>query len=353
MDRTPPGSNRRWLVARRLEGNPEDSLGPSLFSWKESPIPTPADGQALVRNLWLSFDPTQIFMLSSAPESGGLTVGAPMWGLTASQVVESRHPGLRRGDLVHGYSGWEDYSLIDGHGYFETTKIPSGVTPNLALGTLGVTGMVAYFGVVEIGKPQRGETFVVSSAAGGVGSIAGQIAKIRGARVVGIAGGKEKCERVLRELRFDAVIDYRVGDVGTQLASECPDGIDVYFDNAGGPILDAALERLRSHGRVVLCGGTSQYGRGAGTAGPSNYLQLVMINGRMEGLLGKDYAPRFPEATPVMLEWLRTGQLRSIEDVETGLEHAPEGLARLYHRANFGKQLLKIADPSDLGVPPT
>jgi len=330
-----------------MEGAPEDSLGPSLFRWTESPIPSPAEGQALVRNLWLSFDPTQIYMLSSPPEAGGLALGAPMRGLTASQVVESRHPSFRRGDLIHGYSGWEDYSVIDGRGYFDTTQIPPGVTPNLALGTLGVTGMVAYFGVVEIGKPKRGETFVVSSAAGGVGSIAGQIAKIFGLRVVGIAGGKEKCERLVHELRFDAAIDYRAGDVGSQLAAECPDGIDIYFDNAGGAILDAALEHLRPHGRVVLCGGTSQYGRGSGTAGPSNYLQLVMINGRMEGLLGKDYAPRFPEAAPVMLEWLRSGRLRSVEDVLTGLEHAPAGLARLYHRANFGKQLLKIADPSE------
>ena len=323
MDRTPPGSNRRWLVARRLEGNPEDSLGPSLFSWKESPIPTPADGQALVRNLWLSFDPTQIFMLSSAPESGGLTVGAPMWGLTASQVVESRRPGLRRGNVVHDFSGWEDYSLIDGHGTLETTGIPSGVTPNLALGTLGVyrDGGLLWGGGDREAAARRDLRGLLRRWRGRIHRRPDCEENAR-RRVVGIAGGKEKCERVLRELRFDAVIDYRTSGTwgpnsrpsvrtGLMCTSTIPGGRPgrrtgaASFPRAGRPMRGNLPIRSWSQNRTLELPTTG-----------------AVINGRMEGLLGKDYAPRFPEATPVMLEWLRTGQLQSIEDVETGLERA-------------------------------
>jgi NADPH-dependent curcumin reductase CurA len=352
----PSGINRQWLLAQRPEALPEGLVGEEHFRWAESPIPRPAEGQFLVRNLWCSFDPTQWFLMTyfdpSNIESPGIPIGGPMRGLTVSQVVESRHPNFQPGDIVHGYSGWEDYSLTEGHGYFETTKVPPGVAPHLAIGTLGVTGMAAYFGVVEVGRPQPGETFVVSAAAGGVGSVAGQIAKILGARVIGIAGGKEKCAWLTGEGGFDAAIDHRTEDVGARLSALCPEGIDIYFDNVGGPILDLAIERLRSHGRVVLCGGTSRYGQKVIPRGLDNYLQLVMVNGRMEGLLARDYAPRFPEAAAAMLPWLRSGRLKSKEDVVIGLENAPKTFARLYTGANLGKQLLKIADPSPVGSPP-
>jgi NADPH-dependent curcumin reductase len=337
----PAGTNRQWLLVRRPDGRAVESD----FRWAESPIPTPGAGQFLVRNLWYSFDPTQVLVMASSPESGGYPLETPVRSLTASQVIESKDPRFRPGELVHGYSGWEDYSVIDGHGYFDTTRIPPGVPPNLALGTLGVTGMVAYFGVVEIARPRPGETFVVSAAAGGVGSIAAQVAKVQGLRVIGIAGGKEKCDRLVRELGVDAAIDHRTEDVGARLDTLCPDGIDIYFDNVGGPILDTALARLRRNGRVVVCGGTSQYVQKEATHGPSNYLQLCMVNGRMEGLLGRDYVDRFPEAVAVMRGWLSSGRLRSMEDVVEGLENAPRALDRLFTGANVGKQLLKVADP--------
>jgi NADPH-dependent curcumin reductase len=338
----PAAINRQWLVASRPDGT---RVGEPNFRWAEVPIPSPAEGQTLVRNLWFSFDPTQIFLMSAPPESGGIPVGGVMRGLTASQVVSSGHPNFRPGDLVHGYSGWEDYSLTDGRGYFDTTRIPPGVSPNLALGTLGVTGMVAYFGVIEIGKPRKGETFVVSAAAGGVGSIAAQVAKIQGLRVIGIAGGKKKCDWLVGEAGIDGAIDYRSEDVGARIDALCPEGIDIFFDNVGGPVLDLALARLRKNGRVVVCGGTSLYGQEPQPPGPLNYLQLCMVNGRMEGLLGKDYVERFPEAVAALRGWLRSGQLKSKEDVVVGLENAPKTLARLFTGANFGKQLLKIADP--------
>jgi hypothetical protein len=300
----------------------------------------------LLRNLWFSFDPTQVFLIAQPREDGGVPVGSVMRSLTASRVIDSRHPDFRTGDLVHGYAGWEDYTVTDGHGYFDTTKVADGIPANLALGTLGVTGMVAYFGVVEIARPKPGETFVVSSAAGGVGSIAAQIARIVGLRVIGIAGGREKCDWLLREAGASAAIDHRTEEVGSRLDVLCPDGIDIFFDNAGGPILDEALARLRRNGRVVLCGGTSRYARGHRPPGPANYLQLCMINGRMEGLLGRDYVDRFPAAVEVMRGWLDSGQLRSKEDVVVGLENAPSTLARLFGGANVGKQLLKNEDDS-------
>jgi NADPH-dependent curcumin reductase CurA len=264
--------------------------------------------------------------------------------LAVSPVIESRPRELRPGDLVHGHAGWEDFSVTDGHVFFETTKVLPWISADLAVGTLGVTGMVAYFGVTEIARPKAGETFVISSAAGGVGSIATQIAKIHGLRVIGIAGGREKCDWLVKEAGADAAIDHRTEDVGARLDALCPDGIDIFFDNTGGPTLDAALARLRRNGRVVLCGGTSRYGRTPAAPGPVNYLQLCTINGRMEGLLGRDYVDRFPEAAAAMRGWLSSGQLRPKEDVVVGLENAPSTLARLFRGMNVGKQLLKIAE---------
>jgi NADPH-dependent curcumin reductase CurA len=333
--------NRQWLVASRPDGVAKEDN----FRWAESPIPSPGEGQFLLRNLWFSFDPTQVLVMASEPASGGMALGSAMRSLTVAQVIESRHPDYRAGDIVHGYSGWEDYTVTDGSGYIGMSKVPKGIAPNLAAGTLGITGMVAYFGVMEIGKPTKGETFVISAAAGGVGSIAAQIAKIQGARVIGIAGGKEKCDWLLQGAGIDAAIDHHAEDVPARLDALCPEGIDVYFDNVGGPLLDDAISRLRRNGRIVLCGATSQYLSKEPTRGPSGYLNLIMVNGRMEGLLGRDYFDRYPEAITVLRGWLDSGKLRSKEDVVEGLENAPKTLARLYTGANLGKQLLKVAEP--------
>lgn len=337
-----PRRNRQWLVASKPDGQVKEEN----FRWSESPIPAARPGTALVRNLWFSFDPTQVLSMGAPVENGGVPVGDVMRSLAVSQVVESQLPEFNSGDLVHGHAGWEDYSVIDGHGFFETTRVPSGIPPNLALGTLGVTGMVAYFGLLEIGRPKSGETCVVTAAAGGVGSIAVQIARIKGMRVIGIAGGPEKCEWLRNEAGVSAAIDHRSEDVPSRLDSLCPEGIDVFFDNVGGPLLDEGLGRLRRHGRIVLSGMTSWYLRADQPPGPTKYPNLIMQNGRMEGLLGRDYAPRFHEALPVLLEWLRSGQLKSKEDVADGLERAPHTMVRLYDGRNIGKQLLRISDPT-------
>ncbi|MFI5414621.1 MAG: NADP-dependent oxidoreductase [Candidatus Lutacidiplasmatales archaeon] len=332
--------NRQWLLA----GAPDGTVNDANFRWATSTVPVPTDGQMLLRNLWLSFDPTQYLLMRSVGDPD-LPVGSVMRGLAVSQVVDSRLAGFRAGDIVHGFSGWEDYSLSDGKGFLDTAQVPPSVPPNLALGTLGVTGMAAYFGVVEVARPRAGETFVVSGAAGGVGSIAGQIAKIHGLRVIGITGGKAKVDWLLGEGRFDAAIDHRIEDVGARLTALCPDGIDIFFDNVGGPVLDEALGRLRTEGRVIVCGGTSRYVAKDLPPGPANYLNLCMVRGRMEGILARDYAARFPEAAKAMVAWIHSGQLRSKEDVAIGLENAPGALARLFRGENIGKQLLKIADP--------
>jgi NADPH-dependent curcumin reductase len=333
-------TNRQWL----FENRPEGPVGPHNFRWTHSDIPTPGEGQMLVRNLWLSFEPTQLLGMLAPPEHGGYARGSPMPGLAASRVVESRIPAFQPGDLVYGFSKWEDCSVVDGKGYWDTIKVPPGVSPNLAAGTLGITGIVAYFGVTEVAKPRPGETLVVSAALGGVGLVAAQVAKILGLRVIGIAGGQEKCDWLRDEAHLDGAIDHRVEDVGARLDALCPQGIDIYFDNVGGRILDLALERLRPHGRVVLCGITSHYGQ-KGVAGPANFSQLIMVNGRMEGLLGRDYFDRFPEAIEALRAWIDAGKLKSKEDVVVGLENAPSALGRLYSGANVGKQLLKIDDP--------
>ncbi len=343
--RAPRRTNRRWLVAEYAD----PGIGERNFRWAESPLPTPAEGQFLARNLWLSFDPTQRLMIARGdppnPEEGLIPRGEVMSCIAVSEVVESRHPGFAPGDIVHGHMGWEDYTVTDGQSFTPSYKVPAGVPPNWALGVLGLTGLVAYFGVHEVARPRSGETFVVSGAAGGVGSIATQLAKIEGLRVVGIAGSPSKCDWLLREARADGAIDARAEDVGKRLTELCPDGIDIFFDNDGGPTLDLALDRLRPGGRVVLCGATARYGVKPRPPGPANYLSLVMVNGRMEGLLGRDYVARRAEAFDAMLPWLRSGRLKSKEDVLVGLREAPRGLARLYSRENVGKQLLRMDEP--------
>ncbi len=337
--------NRRWVLARRVE----DIVTESNFRWEEAPVPEPGEGQFLVRNLWLSFDPTQLLIVArgdpSAPDEGGIPLGSVMHSIAVSQVVASRHREFAPGEIVHGHMGWEDYTVTDGQGFTPAYRVPDDVPPNWAIGALGLTGLVAYFGVHEVARPRRGETLVISGAAGGVGSIATQLAKFEGLRVIGIAGSAAKCDWLTREAGADGVINYRSEDVPQRLNELCPDGIDIFFDNDGGPTLDLALERLRTGGRVVLCGATSRYAIRPPPPGPVNYLALVMVNGRMEGLLGRDYLPRRAEAYAALLPLLRSGRLRPKEDVLVGLREAPRGLARLYSGDNIGKQLLRMDDP--------
>jgi NADPH-dependent curcumin reductase CurA len=335
--------NRRWVLNTR----PKAALEPDTFRWEEVPIPSLSDGEFLVRNLWLSFDPAQRGWLNDIPSYvPPVQIGEPMRAGSVGQVVESRNSDFSLGDLVVGTFGWQDYAVSNAQGPMPARKLPPGVTPGMALSILGITGMTAYFGMMDIGKPVEGDVVVVSGAAGATGSIAGQIARIMGAsKVIGIAGGPAKCNWLIDEAKLDAAIDYKNDDVAARLDEFAPNGINVLFDNVGGDILDQCLARVAFKARIVLCGGISSgYGLGP-VQGPSNYFQLVIRSGRMEGFVVINYLAQFPQAMARMHSWIEAGRLTWREDVAEGLDNAPKLLQGLFSGANFGKQLLKIAEP--------
>ncbi len=334
--------NRQWLLASR----PQGLIKESDFRWHETTVPALKDGQVLIRNLAFSFDPTQRGWMSMDTYMPAIPVGNVMLAGTVGQVAESKRPGFAKGDLVQGLFGWEDYTVSDGGGLMGLQKLAPGTDPLLALSLFGTTGLTAYFGTLAVGAAKAGETFVVSGAAGATGSVAGMIAKIKGCRVVGIAGGRDKCEWLLKEAGFDAAIDYKNENVGEALSRYCPKGIDVYFDNVGGEILDHALMRISNHARVVLCGAISRYNEtGMSGAGPKNYFSLILHGARMEGFLVFHFAKHYPEAIGDLTKWYAEGKVKNKIDLQHGLENAPKTIIRLFTGANFGKQLLKVADP--------
>jgi len=336
----PQATNRQWRLARRPSGPVQESD----FVLAEGPEPTAGAGQVVVRNQWLSFDPHTGVDLRSTRGPGAIPVGGVIPGIAVGEVVESQLPGFSVGDRVEGTFGWEEYTVTDGRGFFPMIRVPATVSGPLALGALGMTGLAAYFGVMEVGVVRRGETFLVSGAAGAVGSVAGQLARLQGLRVVGVAGGREKCEWLERVARLDGAIDGRSEDLSARVAELLPDGVDVAFDNVGGPFLETALRHLRRNGRIVLCGAISRYEATPAPAGPVNYPNLILRHGRMEGFLVSDYVDRFPEALRSLTTWVSSGEIRTKEDVVEGFDNAPRAFARLFRRENFGKQLLRI-DP--------
>jgi len=333
--------NRQWLLVRR----PEGLIRADDFQLREVPIPVPDQGQVLVRNLWLSFDPTQSGWMRRDTYVPIIPLGDVMRAAGVGQVIESKHPDYKPGELGQGAFGWQDYIATDGAGFLPMRKLTAGMSANLALSLFGITGPTAYFGVLDVGQVKAGETFVVSGAAGATGSVAGQIARIKGCRVIGTAGGKAKCDWLKNELGFDGVIDYQTENVGARLSELCPGGIDVFFDNVGGVVLNEVLARLRLKARIVLCGAISRYNDATPAPGPANYGNLIVSRGRMEGFIILDYAARFPEAIGALAGWLKEGKLKQKEDVAIGLENAPDTIVRLFTGQNFGKQLLKIAEP--------
>lgn len=335
--------NRQWVLASR----PQGMVSEANFEYREVPIPEPGDGEVLLRNLYLSFDPTQRGWMedreSYLPPVG---IGEVMRAGSVAQVVTSRHPDFAAGSLVQTTGGWQDFLVTrPDAGILGLNRLPDGVPPTLALGALGVTGLTAYWGMLDLGKPQPGETVLVSGAAGATGSVAGQIARIKGCRVVGIAGGEAKCRWLENTARFDAVIDYKREDVDARIGALCPDKVDVFFDNVGGSILEAALNHINMRARVVLCGGISGYNASEPLPGPSNLMNLVVMRARMEGFIVIDYLGRSQQAVTDLMGWLSSGELVHQEDVQEGFENIPATLTRLFTGRNIGKQLLKIADP--------
>lgn len=330
--------NKQLLFVKRPTGEADAST----WSLETNAMPSAGEGQIVIEQHYVSLDPAMRgWMNEGKSYIEPMEIGSVMRAGSVGKVIESNnHPNFKVGDFVAGYAGVQQYVATDGKGYYK-------VDPKLAplptyIGTLGMPGMTAYFGITEVGKMKEGETILVSGAAGAVGSIVGQVAKIKGCKVVGIAGGADKCKYVVDELGFDACIDYKNEDVAARFKEECPKGIDIYFDNVGGDILDIALSRLRLHARVVICGAISQYNNKTNVKGPSNYLSLLVNRASMTGMVVFDYADRYAEGAKILGGWMAQGKLKSREDVYEGIENFPETYNRLFSGEKMGKLVLKI-----------
>jgi NADPH-dependent curcumin reductase len=332
-----PLTNHKFLLAARPVGMPKRSD----WSYTEEPVREPNEGELLVEVLYISLDPAMRMWLNDARSyTPPVGIGELMRALGLGIVTASRNPLFAVGDHVSGLFGMQEYALTDGRG---VRQIDTRIAPlPKHLSVLGMTGMTAYFGLLDTGQPKPGETVVVSAAAGAVGALVGQIAKIKNCRVVGIAGGPEKCHYIVHELGFDAAIDYKSEDVKPSLRKHCPEGIDIYFDNVGGAILDAALAQLKLHARVVICGAISQYNNTGPVTGPSNYLSLLSSRATMKGMLVFDYADRYAQAEAEIAAWVAAGRFKSREDVVEGLARFPEALLKLFKGENSGKLMLKV-----------
>lgn len=332
--------NRQWRLASRPIGR----IKVSNFQWHEQPLTEPAENQVLIRIIYLSLDPALRGWLNDAKSYvPPVQIGEVMRGITIGVVETSHHPDFQPGDIVQGMLGWQDYALSDGAGLTKLTKDPS-IPLTAFLAIFGIIGPTAYFGLMDIGKPENGDTLVVSAAAGAVGSLVGQIGKIKGCRVVGIAGSDEKCRWITESLGFDAAINYKTDSVYRQLQTHCPDGIDVYFDNVGGPILDAALGLINVGARIVLCGLISQYNATEPVPGPYNFRNILTQRARLQGFIVLDYLDRFDEAFKALGNWVADGKIRYRVDIIEGLENAPSGMNKLFDGSNQGKLIVKVSE---------
>jgi NADPH-dependent curcumin reductase CurA len=333
-----PKSYRRVVLVRRPPGEPAESD----FRVEEVPMPEPRHGEALVKVAYLSLDPYQRGrMREAASYAANVSLGEVMTGGVVGEVVASQHPAFKVGDTVEGSLGWQEYAVAPGTAL---RKVDPSLAPiSTANGVLGMPGMTAYFGLLEVGQPKPGDTVLVSAAAGAVGSMVGQIAKIAGCRVVGTAGGKDKCDWLVRELGFDAAVDYKAGGVRRAIAEAAPGGIDVYFDNTGGPVLDVALFLMNLRGRVVCCGNVSQYDVEKPAPGPMTVPGLVVVKRiRMEGFIVTDFYDRRAEAEARLARWIADGRIKAELDIFDGLERAPEALIGLFEGNNRGKRAVRV-----------
>jgi NADPH-dependent curcumin reductase CurA len=335
-----PESNRRFILQSRPEGRITDDT----FELVEEPVPEIEDGQALVRTEWVSIDPTNRAWIRDVPTYlPPVGIGEVMRGLGLGQVVASKHDAYREGQLVQGLIGWQEWAVAsDSSPLLPVPDVP-GVSPSFFLGVLGMTGLTAWVGIEDIGRPQPGDTVVVSAAAGAVGSVAGQIAKIKGARVVGIAGGAEKCALLTDRLGFDDAVDYKASDWRDQLAAATPEGIDVDFENVGGEIMDAVFARLNLRARVALCGLISGYNETVQPAGPRNFSNLLVHRVLMQGFIVLDHLGRIREAAGEIGGWVLEGKLHPLETVVEGFEQLPNAVNMLFDGANTGKLVLRVA----------
>jgi NADPH-dependent curcumin reductase CurA len=332
--------NRQFVLASRPAGLPEESN----FKLIETPIPELKDGEFLARAMYLSVDPYMRGRISQARSyAAGVEIGGLMVAGGVARVVESKNEKFAVGDIVDVYMGWQEYVVSNGRGI---RKLDESIAPvSTALGVLGMTGMTAYFGLLDVCNPKAGETVVVSGAAGAVGSIVGQIAKIKGCRTVGIAGGDDKCEWISRDCGYDATFNYKTTDnYGAKLKELCPNGIDVYFDNVGGAITDAVFMQINTFARMSICGQISQYNNAKPEMGPRLLGMLIVARAKAQGFLVTDYMPRFGEGLAEMSGWLREGKLKYREDIVEGFENLPKAFIGLFHGENTGKRIVKVVD---------
>lgn len=331
-------TNQQFRLATRPTGLPDRDT----WELTEEPVPDPGEGAIVIQSLYISLDPAmRTWLNEGASYVPPVGVGEVMRALGVGRVIASRDPGFQEGDHVTGLLGVQRYAVLPAEGM---VKVSEDLAPLPAyLNALGIPGMTAYFGLLDVGRPSAGDTVAVSAAAGAVGSLAGQIAKIKGCRAVGIAGGADKCRLLTEEYGFDAAIDYKQQDVAGELRRLCPDGLDIYFDNVGGEILEAALRNLARGARIVICGAVSQYNERS-FSGPRNYMNLLVKRARMEGFVVFDFARRYAEAAREIGAWLGDGRLRSREHIVDGLEAFPEALLMLYRGENTGKLVLGLAD---------
>ncbi|MBM4440406.1 MAG: NADP-dependent oxidoreductase [Candidatus Rokubacteria bacterium] len=334
----PALSSKRVVLKSRPVGAPK----PTDFSLVEAPVPALGDGEILTRTIYLSLDPYMRGRISGVKSyAKGVDPGDLMVGGTVGEVLESKHPGFKKGDFVQGYDGWQTHGVSKGLGV--RTLDPAQAPLSTALGVLGMPGMTAYVGLLDIGKPKAGETIVVSAASGAVGAVVGQLGTIKGCRVVGVAGGKDKCEYVVDELGFDACVDYKRDDFATALQAACPKGIDVYFENVGGAVLGAVLKLINPFARIPLCGLVSQYNATEMPAGP-NWGVLLVNRVLVKGFIVSDHIDRLPDFLRDVGGWLREGRIKYREDIVNGLEQAPEAFIGLLQGRNFGKLIVKVGE---------
>lgn len=330
--------NKQIRLAKRPTGLP------AADTWQldETPIPEPEDGQVLIKQMYISLDPAMRGWLRDVRSYiPPVQIGDVMRAGSVGKVITSNNPDIPEGTYLSGNGGVQQYAVTDGRGWYPVD--PSLVPLPTYIGTLGMPGMTAYFGLLDVGEFKEGDTVLVSGAAGAVGSIVGQIVKIKGGRAVGIAGGPVKCGYIVEELGFDGAIDYKNEDVRQGIKRECPNGIDVYFDNVGGDILNTALTRINRGARIVICGAISQYNADTMT-GPSNYMSLLVNRAKMEGFVVFDFAKRYGEGSAQMAQWMAAGKLKSKEDVYEGIENFHETFLRLFSGEKMGKLVLKVND---------
>jgi len=333
--------NRQILLKKRPVGAPTAAD----FAAGEGAVGTPGNGEVLLKNLYLSIDPAIRGWMSDAksylPPIG---IGEPIRSGTLSQIVESKAQGWPAGQIVQALAAWESFSVVPAGSLHGKVEAIEGIPLSAMLSVLGGTGLTAYFGLLEVGRPKVGETVVVSAAAGGVGSIVGQIAALQGCRVIGLTGSDEKCSWLVDRLRYDAAINYKTANLRIALKETCSNGIDVFFDSVGGEILNTVLTRLNHRGRIAVCGAISQINSAELPPGPSNYLQLLAKSARMEGFTTLDFAGRYDAARAELAHWIREGKIRYRDEIVEGLDRAPSHLFRLFNGDHRGKLMVKLAD---------